>query len=78
MCNFQLDTAAFASQWQLDFADYFANSLAQLQPCLLDGLVRWDGDILQVTTRGKPWVRVVAAAFDAYLLDQQQRYSKVV
>lgn len=78
MCNFQLDTAAFAKQWQLDFADYFANSLAQLQPCLLDGLVRWDGDILQVTTRGKPWVRVAAAAFDAYLLDQQQRYSKVV
>lgn len=78
MCNFQLDTAQFAKQWQLDFSQYFSAALERLAPCLADGLVMWQGDILQVTARGKPWVRVVAAAFDAYLLDQQSSYSKVV
>lgn len=78
MCNFQLDCAEFARRWQLDFASYFAGALDRLSPCLADGLICWQGEVLQVTARGKPWVRVVAAAFDAYLLDQQSNYSKVV
>ncbi len=78
MCNFRLDTAAFARRWQLDFQSYFATALAQLAPCLADGLAEWRGQELQVTTRGRPWVRVIAAAFDAYLLPQQQSYSQVV
>lgn len=78
MCNFVLDTAEFSSRWQLDFDQYFSDSLARLQPCLDDGLVQWHGCQLQVTERGRPWVRVIAAAFDAYLLPQQQNYSKVV
>ena len=78
MCNFVLDTRALAQQWQINFQDYFAGSLVQLAPCLDDGLVRWQGDLLEVTERGRPWVRIIAAAFDAYLLGQQQSYSKVI
>lgn len=78
MCNFVLDTRALADKWQLDFAQYFASSLAQLVPCFEDDLVRWHADVLQVTARGRPWVRIIAAAFDAYLLNQQHSYSKVI
>jgi oxygen-independent coproporphyrinogen-3 oxidase len=78
MCNFVLDTRALADKWQLDFAQYFARSLAQLVPCFEDDLVRWHADVLQVTARGRPWVRIIAAAFDAYLLNQQHSYSKVI
>lgn len=78
MCNFRLDTGAFATRWQLDFPSYFATALAQLEPCLADGLAEWRGQELWVTTRGRPWVRVIAAAFDAYLLPRQQSYSQVV
>jgi oxygen-independent coproporphyrinogen-3 oxidase len=78
MCNFKLDTANVAARWQLDFGDYFAQSLRQLDMPLADGLIQWQHHQLQVTARGRPWVRVIAACFDAYLLEQQQRYSSVV
>jgi oxygen-independent coproporphyrinogen-3 oxidase len=78
MCNFQLDSRAFADKWQLNFADYFAHSLHQLQSCQTDQLVQWQGEVLQVTARGRPWVRVICACFDAYLVEQAQSYSKVI
>lgn len=78
MCNFFVDSAQIASKWQLDFDNYFAESLERLAPCFADGLVKWQGCALAVTERGRPWVRVIAAAFDAYLLPTQQSYSKVV
>lgn len=78
MCNFKLDTQAFATQWQLDFSAYFATSLAQLALCQQDGLVQWQQGQLQVTDAGRPWVRVIAACFDAYLVAQGQQYSQVI
>ncbi|RVU33330.1 oxygen-independent coproporphyrinogen III oxidase [Rheinheimera riviphila] len=78
MCNFRLDTEKFAEKWQLDFASYFSSSLAQLTRCQQDGLVELTSQQLKVTTLGRPWVRVLAACFDAYLLPQSQQYSQVI
>lgn len=78
MCNFVLDTTKLAERWSIEFAAYFAHSLDALQSCLDDDLVAWQGQQLQVTARGRPWVRVISACFDAYLLGQQQHYSTVV
>jgi oxygen-independent coproporphyrinogen-3 oxidase len=78
MCNFQLDTTIFARKWHIDFAQYFASSLAQLAACQQDGLVELSAQQLKVTKLGRPWVRVLAACFDAYLLPQSQQYSQVI
>lgn len=78
MCNFRLDIAAFADKWQLQFSHYFQQSLLQLAACEQDNLVCWQGHILAVTPQGRPWVRVIAACFDAYLLNSTERYSKVI
>lgn len=78
MCNFRVDIPGFATKWQLDFTSYFAESLAQLTPCQQDGLIQLSQEQLQVTALGRPWVRVMAACFDAYLLPQSQQYSQVV
>lgn len=78
MCNFRLDIAAFADKWQLQFSHYFQQSLLQLAVCEQDNLVCWQGHILAVTPQGRPWVRVIAACFDAYLLNSTERYSKVI
>ncbi|MBU2425581.1 MAG: oxygen-independent coproporphyrinogen III oxidase [Gammaproteobacteria bacterium] len=78
MCNFQLNTESFARKWQINFQQYFANSLAQLASCQQDGLIVVTSQQLTVTARGRPWVRILAACFDAYLLPQSQQYSQVV
>lgn len=78
MCNFRLDVATFADKWQLQFASYFQQSLSQLAECEQDNLVCWQGHMLEVTPQGRPWVRVIAACFDAYLLNSTERYSKVI
>jgi len=39
------------------------------------GLVCFDGEILAMTEQGRPFVRVVAARFDAYLQTGQKRHS---
>ncbi|MDE2582212.1 MAG: oxygen-independent coproporphyrinogen III oxidase [Rhodospirillales bacterium] len=43
-----------------------------------DGLVRWDGSRVQVTARGWPFVRAVAAAFDAYLRPEATRHAAAI
>lgn len=78
MCNFRLHIPTFAAKWQLDFKSYFATSLAQLFDCQQDGLIQLQQELIEVTTLGRPWVRVLAACFDAYLLPQSQQYSQVV
>ena len=43
-----------------------------------DGLVRWDGARVRVTERGRPFVRAVAAAFDAYLRPDATRHAAAI
>ncbi len=43
-----------------------------------DGLVRWEGNTLYVTEQGKPFLRVICSAFDAYLQPKETRHARVV
>ena len=43
-----------------------------------DGHVRFDGQTFAVTLEGRPFVRSIAAVFDAYLPTDTARYSKAV
>jgi oxygen-independent coproporphyrinogen-3 oxidase len=52
--------------------------LARLAPLIADGLVRLDAGHLQLTSRGEPFRRIVAAAFDCYLQPEAQRHSRAV
>ena len=45
----------------------FANELAALKPLADDGLLTIAGARITITERGRPYVRIAAAAFDAYL-----------
>ena len=78
ICHFELDTAAFAQQWQLDFDQYFADSLQKLSPFIEDGLVELSPAGIKIADAGRLWVRSICSAFDVYLQQGQQRYSKVV
>ena len=43
-----------------------------------DELVEWDGQAVRVTDRGRPFVRAVAAAFDAYLQPGTTRHAAAI
>ncbi|MGQ4277496.1 oxygen-independent coproporphyrinogen III oxidase [Pseudidiomarina sp. E22-M8] len=81
ICHFELDIIGFSETWGIDhFWNYFAAAQAKLQPFIEDGLVEVGGGVIQVTERGRLWVRSICACFDAYLDSEATapRYSKVV
>ena len=81
MCDLELDKAAFAHAWGLDFDIYFAQSLTELQDLCADGLVELTPEKVRVTEAGRIFLRNIAMAFDAYLHQTQgaaPRYSRTV
>ena len=82
MCNFHLDVRAIEATHHIDFADYFAQSLEELdRGPVAHGFVRRSPDAIEVTPEGRLFVRNVCMAFDAYLKrhdDSQPRFSRTV
>jgi oxygen-independent coproporphyrinogen-3 oxidase len=76
MCDFAVDLAALAGS-QSDAPDFTAE-LAELAPLADEGLVQLAGHTVTVTEAGRPFVRLVAAAFDTYLASGRARHSLAV
>jgi oxygen-independent coproporphyrinogen-3 oxidase len=51
---------------------------ARLAPLIADGLAELTGSKLRITERGRPFQRLVAAAFDAYFSRSAARHSRAV
>lgn len=66
MCGLDVDLAAIAAAHAADPAPLL-DCAAALGPLVADGLVRREGARIVVTERGRPFLRSVAARFDAYL-----------
>ena len=79
MCDLEVDVVALAAAHGADPAPLVA-ALAGLAPFAADGLADWDGARLRVSEKGRPFVRSVAALFDAYLsqADDKPRHSRAV
>ncbi len=73
MCDLALDLDTMDGG-----AARFTDELAALAPLAAEGLLEIDGARVTVTERGRPYVRVAAAAFDAYLQASQKRHSVAV
>jgi oxygen-independent coproporphyrinogen III oxidase len=67
MCQGQIDVGAIERSYGIDFAGYFAASLARLQPQVADGLVVIERERITATPAGRLLLRAVAMCFDAYL-----------
>lgn len=80
MCQFELNYAAVAEKYQLDFASYFAAELAELPDLAQLGLISLNEYGFQVSNKGRFLIRNVAKVFDKYLRANQdiKRYSKVI
>ncbi len=66
MCDFAVDFEAIGSGRGKQARDW-RKELELLQPFLAEGLIEQHGSRLAITARGRPLVRVIATAFDAYL-----------
>jgi oxygen-independent coproporphyrinogen III oxidase len=76
MCDFAVDLGAVAGDSGI--AGDFAAERRELAPLESEGLVWIDGNRLTVTPKGRRFVRLVAAAFDAHLAASRTRHSVAV
>ena len=73
MCNFDVDVEAIEGRFGISFRSYFAPELAALAAGpAAHGFVAIRPDRLEVTTRGRLFVRNICMAFDAYLGSKPQ------
>ena len=79
-CHFQLSFVDIEKQFNLKFADYFAQELSELAAMAQDGLLGLDAEGLVVTPRGRFLIRNICMVFDVSLraANAQTRFSKVI
>jgi oxygen-independent coproporphyrinogen-3 oxidase len=73
MCQGRVDFEAVELAHLINFRDYFAPELKQLEPLARDGLVELAGDGIRLTEMGWFFVRGVAMVFDRYLQADRNR-----
>ena len=80
MCQGQVVFESIDVAWLVDFRRYFAAELRELQAQADEGLLRIDGQGLQLTPRGWYFVRAIAMVFDRHLQADRQRtrFSRVL
>ncbi|HZJ94276.1 MAG TPA: oxygen-independent coproporphyrinogen III oxidase [Thiopseudomonas sp.] len=79
MCHNRIDIAEIEAQHGINFNQYFADALEQLQEQVEDGLVSIDDQAIVLLPKGNLMMRSVAMAFDAYLgAKQRGEFSRTV
>lgn len=79
MCDLGVDLDTLPAAKIGDSLDTsFAREMHDLDGLVAAGMVRIDGRRISITEEGRPFVRLVAAAFDAYLPQNRSRHSVAV
>ena len=80
MCQGELLFEPMEQAWLIDFRQYFAKELAQLDDMAEQGLVRLGPDGVEVTATGWFFVRGIAMVFDRYLQADRNRvrFSRII
>jgi oxygen-independent coproporphyrinogen-3 oxidase len=78
MCDFSVDLDSIHGNGDIGVGKEFEVELEALAPLADEGLLSLDGKRILVTEKGRPFVRLAAAAFDAYLRNASTRHSVAV
>ncbi len=81
MSNFRLDIKRVEKEFGIDFNEYFADSLKELQPMVDEGLVQISEKEITVSQTGTLVIRNIAMPFDAYMkkhAGSKKTFSKTV
>lgn len=77
MCDLAVDVESVCAAHDSPL-NSVADGFERLAPLVEDGLVGIDGHAITLTEVGRPYVRLVAAAFDRYLPEGTARHSRAV
>jgi oxygen-independent coproporphyrinogen III oxidase len=77
MCDLACDVDAVCEKFEVSKAT-FVPEMEKLASMAEDGLITLTGNTISVTDSGRPFVRLVAAAFDSYLDSGKGRHSRAV
>ena len=72
MCNYAVDLNSFETDQE------FSDELALLRPLAVDGLIEIKGGRITATQKGKPLIRLAAAAFDEFRKEHSSGFSFAV
>ena len=80
MCDFELDMKSVEEKFKINFKEYFAWGLANLQEMVADDLVTIADNKIVVSEMGRLLIRNIAMNFDGYLerKEDKARYSRTV
>ncbi len=81
MANFSIDISRVEKDLNINFKEYFANSIEALEEFIDEGLVTLSKDKLKVSETGTLLIRNIAMVFDAYMQKYQgnkKSFSKTV
>ncbi len=79
MCSNELHYAVYEQRYQIDFKEYFAEELLELQKFAESGLLSLQPQAITVSAIGRLFVRGFAMVFDRYLKQRSQaHYSKII
>lgn len=79
ICHFKLSFKDIEDDFDITFADYFAESLQHLKPLAEDDLISLDADGITVKDGGRLLIRSICMMFDAYLKPNSEiRYSRII
>jgi oxygen-independent coproporphyrinogen-3 oxidase len=80
MCHFAVSSEAVGLAYLIDFERYFAPELEDLRDLESLGVVSCEHGWINVTAKGRPYIRAVCMIFDRYLRQgsSAQRYSRVI
>jgi oxygen-independent coproporphyrinogen-3 oxidase len=80
MCQGQVLYESIEVAWLVNFRQYFAHEMQQLEQLQAQGLVTIDDSGVQVTAEGWYFVRAVAMVFDRYLQADRSRakFSRII
>jgi oxygen-independent coproporphyrinogen III oxidase len=77
MCDMTVDLNALCKSHDMA-RETLSDGMKRMEPLTEDGIVEVNDGRVTLTAEGRPFVRLVAAAFDAYLNKGEKRHSKAV
>src|SRR5690606_21877663 len=79
MCSMPLKFASISEKYGIDFEDYFADELKKLRDYEEVGLMQTRDGVVEVTPKGRLFVRALGMVFDKYLNQPtESTYSRLI